>query len=141
MKKQTYKSRDVTNRTNCNCGDAAVSCYLVNGNKICECINYFAQRFNQCALCDCGKNGENCSFDASGEKQCECFPGFSMGNNGRCVEVHLRFKMASSQEQVQIVEGFIEFKSVAKKMYSVNSAPLHWSLKVRKVFVEHFPRQ
>ncbi|GFY69655.1 uncharacterized protein TNIN_18641 [Trichonephila inaurata madagascariensis] len=69
----------------CNCGDAAESCYLVNGNKICECIDYFAQRFNQCALCDCGKNGENCSFDASGEKQCDCFPGFSMGNNGRCV--------------------------------------------------------
>ncbi|GFT52132.1 hypothetical protein NPIL_556851, partial [Nephila pilipes] len=35
--------------------------------------------------CDCWKNGENCTFNAAGGKQCDCYPRFTRVKTGNCV--------------------------------------------------------
>ncbi|GFR07206.1 uncharacterized protein TNCT_528201 [Trichonephila clavata] len=69
----------------CKCGQGSKSCSMVDGKKICDCIEYFEHRLDQCALCDCWKNGENCTFNNAGEKQCDCYPGYTMSKTGSCV--------------------------------------------------------
>ncbi|GFY55061.1 uncharacterized protein TNIN_481091 [Trichonephila inaurata madagascariensis] len=69
----------------CKCGQGSKYCSMVDGKKICDCIDYFEQRLDQCALCDCWKNGENCTFNTAGEKQCDCYPGYTMSKTGSCV--------------------------------------------------------
>ncbi|GFU07842.1 hypothetical protein TNCV_3551601 [Trichonephila clavipes] len=68
-----------------------------------------------------------------GQEWVQCCGLCSSWLHEKCVDAiypffqHSRFKMASSQEQAQVVEEFIEFN-----MQKLKEAPPHWSWKVRK---------
>ncbi|GFW01895.1 uncharacterized protein TNCV_3028661 [Trichonephila clavipes] len=86
--KDTKQGFDYDNKIckNCNCGEGFVSCKFENGTKFCDCNWRYKQRFSECAVCDCGYNSYNCSFNAAGEKKCNCKPYYIESKSGQCID-------------------------------------------------------